>query len=826
VRNFAKSVLNYFAAFSETCFRFSRKLPYEWSEDSLTLDLSVFPDFQRELLAAVARGAPFCLRVAKGDYAVALDPARVTTELATIVQTTLHSAFLESQVAKAKAKLLEAPPNEDPQITEPRALAEGLREYNLAFRREMLGLLTDLQRRRIGDLQAELGFMASPPSTFNPQREVQNAYDGLQSLARNRKNIDGYVDDVLAYLRKQDYRFVIFDLLLGLRSFLQLVGTRPLYAFFHEICKGQQSYPLFSVEIDVVEGGDTIELRSIRDLVMLNTPAINSFEFDTVLTTPRACRFAESFASLSGIERFLQAKFKASDSFILQPHYRPLIADGLPTVRFRIGLQAVKDEDRRILDYSELITSLDDGAGRKFTELVRRYVEGNVHSTADEVDRQFREQCPRRSAERLVPEHLMVPMPLNETQRRILTAVENPRNETIVVDGPPGTGKSYTITALVYLANQLGKSVVITSHKRQALDVIDQALTDQFKKLHPQAKPSVLRLEKEDGPAGINSIANTLSTQAINAARRRSQSLNEEAVGKDRERIRETLTQVYDTYWQSADDYEGETNAILEWAQLNDTLIGAHPNRIDLLPPRLRSGVSIDLSGARRQAELLCKIPVAASIESLVALFGERDRRLDVLKQCDELSRLIGSLPSELLAAVQSVPPGLAEFSELVDRVVSRIEPTTFLGDCFEAKIELAAPDDDIGTLFADYPRFTHARDILAQIVGYEEGLLGRLFKARPIAECRQRLAEDEPKLAEIVSSSDARRTHNRLEALAKHIEKAKSRNPFLSRNYILTGTISYSPADLQASLHRLGSLEFQPVVALASKPLGHLLNG
>jgi superfamily II DNA or RNA helicase len=80
-------------------------------------------------------------------------------------------------------------------------------------------------------------------------------------------------------------------------------------------------------------------------------------------------------------------------------------------------------------------------------------VEGNVHSTADEVDRQFREQCPRRSAERLVPEHLMVPMPLNETQRRILTAVENPRNETIVVDGPPGTGKSYTITALVYLAN-------------------------------------------------------------------------------------------------------------------------------------------------------------------------------------------------------------------------------------------------------------------------------------------------------------------------------------------------------------------------------------
>ncbi len=86
VRNFAKSVLNYFAAFSETRFRFSRKLPYEWSDDSFTLDLSVFPDFQREMLAAMAGGAPFCIRVTKGKYAVALDPTTVTTELAAVVQ--------------------------------------------------------------------------------------------------------------------------------------------------------------------------------------------------------------------------------------------------------------------------------------------------------------------------------------------------------------------------------------------------------------------------------------------------------------------------------------------------------------------------------------------------------------------------------------------------------------------------------------------------------------------------------------------------------------------------------------------------------------------
>ena len=40
MKNFAKSILNYFAVFNETRFRFSRKLPYEWSDDSFTLDLS------------------------------------------------------------------------------------------------------------------------------------------------------------------------------------------------------------------------------------------------------------------------------------------------------------------------------------------------------------------------------------------------------------------------------------------------------------------------------------------------------------------------------------------------------------------------------------------------------------------------------------------------------------------------------------------------------------------------------------------------------------------------------------------------------------------
>ena len=58
-------------------------------------------------------------------------------------------------------------------------------------------------------------------------------------------------------------------------------------------------------------------------------------------------------------------------------------------MRFRVGLQAGKDEDRRLLDYSELITTLDMGAGKKFIDLLSQYVDGNVQSTVDAVDRDY-----------------------------------------------------------------------------------------------------------------------------------------------------------------------------------------------------------------------------------------------------------------------------------------------------------------------------------------------------------------------------------------------------------------------------------------------------
>ena len=59
---------------------------------------------------------------------------------------------------------------------------------------------------------------------------------------------------------------------------------------------------------------------------------------------------------------------------------------------------------------------------------------------------------------------------LNSAQENILTAIE--REDELVVQGPPGTGKSQVITGLITSAVVKGKTVLMVSEKKTALDVV------------------------------------------------------------------------------------------------------------------------------------------------------------------------------------------------------------------------------------------------------------------------------------------------------------------------------------------------------------------
>lgn len=71
-----------------------------------------------------------------------------------------------------------------------------------------------------------------------------------------------------------------------------------------------------------------------------------------------------------------------------------------------------------------------------------------------------------------------VPAALNHAQLKALKNADSHPLSTII--GPPGTGKSYTIAAAAISAVYHGESVLITSAKNQAVDVVQQKIEEAF----------------------------------------------------------------------------------------------------------------------------------------------------------------------------------------------------------------------------------------------------------------------------------------------------------------------------------------------------------
>ena len=90
-------------------------------------------------------------------------------------------------------------------------------------------------------------------------------------------------------------------------------------------------------------------------------------------------------------------------------------------------------------------------------------------------------------------------VPLNEEQRKVLLAVDQPQGKIIVVEGPPGTGKSHTITAIAADCALKKRSCLVLSDKPEALDVVYDKLSEAMSRVrHDRDFPNpILRLGQQ-----------------------------------------------------------------------------------------------------------------------------------------------------------------------------------------------------------------------------------------------------------------------------------------------------------------------------------------
>jgi hypothetical protein len=157
-----------------------------------------------------------------------------------------------------------------------------------------------------------------------------------------------------------------------------------------------------------------------------------------------------------------------------------------------------RSDEALLNDYEALLAQLrsgPDSVGTLFEKIIRGFllddpvdVDGNIREFWDKLE---------------VPARLVTesPIPLNEEQRKAMAALEHPQVNFVVIQGPPGTGKSHTITAIAFDCILKGRTVLVLSDKTEALDVVQEKLTQAINSVRPDQDflNPILRLGREGG---------------------------------------------------------------------------------------------------------------------------------------------------------------------------------------------------------------------------------------------------------------------------------------------------------------------------------------
>jgi len=166
-----------------------------------------------------------------------------------------------------------------------------------------------------------------------------------------------------------------------------------------------------------------------------------------------------------------------------------------------------KADEALVNDYEELLNlSPDSELVKSLSQIAETFINKDPESFNASVNDGWEKEA---VSDKLV---CQCPIPLNSEQRCILSALQRNGNRIITVEGPPGTGKSHTITAIAFQAILENKSVLVLSDKKEALDVVEDKITSTMNSVRhdKQFQNPILRLGK-----ARNTYADILSPSSI-----------------------------------------------------------------------------------------------------------------------------------------------------------------------------------------------------------------------------------------------------------------------------------------------------------------------
>lgn len=513
--------------------------------------VSPYPSLQRELWSLISRpsGDEMVLSMAPRKYTRPISPV-----MEKIVAEQINAIPEESIVAVRLAVIEMAKTTQFKAINDAEAWVDSVRET----------LCTELATAVIRPLIAHLD---------GPLK--QQAYSVMDSLyatesemiARVASDLDRLLPDALAkFLATRDptplieatenfltiegvrtslldffKSFITSDAFLEFRDVETFVSTgdsMQLYLYMGTLKYRSVQYPLFFLPINVTsDGGGTGYKLEIEKRLFANRRAI-----DFVLQELATGHQREWVSPIRERIHYLGAEQSIFE--VVGHHFRqvaqavdlggqvdftstsPEASTSQVSLSSAMYISAYERSDESLVnDYEEIIDLVKKG-GSAIVNLFEGMVRGVLMENPVSIGRAVADEWTQLSlVDRMVFDS---PIPLNEEQRKILIATRQKEGRIIVVEGPPGTGKSHTITAIAADCALNKRSCLILSDKTEALDVVQGKLTDAMSRVrHDRDFPNpILRLGQQNanfrrltGNQAISQIASFARATTANAPR-------------------------------------------------------------------------------------------------------------------------------------------------------------------------------------------------------------------------------------------------------------------------------------------------------------------
>lgn len=233
---------------------------------------------------------------------------------------------------------------------------------------------------------------------------------------------------------------------------------------------------LFPVTLDRSTANITVNADPTRDIIFNSTLILAHDKFNSITTPLPDCTLEEAepetflqtvldFYAENDIriERGTSESLKKFTEYVGEsfPHYTRgtlKLVQNIVIGKFPAYSSSIQRDFDEILDKGLV--------NRLVTDLVSDYGETDFYSDDTSVEELNHPDKPLRIRE----ESLVYINALNSAQEAVLYSAET--QDELVVEGPPGTGKSQTITSLITQFIDEGKTVLMVSEKKTALDVV------------------------------------------------------------------------------------------------------------------------------------------------------------------------------------------------------------------------------------------------------------------------------------------------------------------------------------------------------------------